>query len=94
MNPLKQVLKERTAATYTTFPIINGLFLQYQDLIKIKWVEVLHQNTESSKIDGLLMTKNENVTVLVELAGGIKTSTQKKLDSDLNKTYQNALKVF
>lgn len=40
------------------------------------------------------MSKNENVTVLVELAGGIKTSTQKKLDSDLNKTYQNALKIL
>lgn len=67
-NPVKQVLKERTAATWTTFPIINGLFLQFQDLIKIKWVEVLHENTNTSKIDGLLLSKN--VTVLVELAGG------------------------
>lgn len=31
-------------------------------------VEVLHENTDTSKIDGLLLSKN--VTVLVELAGG------------------------
>lgn len=91
-NPVKQVLKERTAATWTTLPIINGLFLQFQDLIKIKWMEVLHENTDTSKIDGLLLSKN--VTVLVELAGGgIKTSTRKKLESDTKKTYDNAVKI-
>lgn len=92
-NPVKQVLKERTAATWTTFPLINGLFLQFQDLIKIKWMEVLHENTNTSKIDGLLLSKN--VTVLVELAGGgIKTSTRKKLESDTKKTYDNAVKIL
>ncbi|KAG1470487.1 hypothetical protein G6F56_002659 [Rhizopus delemar] len=47
MNPIGQKLRERTAATWNTFPIINSLFLQYQDLIEFKWIEVLHDDLES-----------------------------------------------
>lgn len=37
MNPISQTLRERTAATWTSFPIINSLFLQFQDIIESKW---------------------------------------------------------
>lgn len=38
INPLGQKLRERTAAaTWSTLPIVNHIFLQYQDLIEFKW---------------------------------------------------------
>lgn len=95
MNPIGQKLRERTAATWNTFPIINSLFLQYQDLIEFKWIEVLHDDLESSKIDGLaLKRKSNSMIILIELAGGCHTNTEKNLESDCFKIYKNAIKTL
>ncbi|KAI9354752.1 hypothetical protein BD770DRAFT_428854 [Pilaira anomala] len=61
VNPIGQKLRERSAATWSTFPIINYLFLQYQDLIELKWIEVLHDDSQNSKIDGLALKKKDMV---------------------------------
>ncbi|KAI8989533.1 hypothetical protein BDB01DRAFT_546773 [Pilobolus umbonatus] len=95
MNPVGQKSRERSAATWSTFPIINSLFLQYQDLIEFKWIEVLHDDLESSKIDGLaLKRKGNSMIILIELAGGCRTNTEKKLESDCPKIYKNAIRTL
>jgi hypothetical protein len=56
---------------------------------------VLHDDLESSKIDGLaLKRKSNSMIILVELAGGCHTNTEKKLESDCAKVYKNAIKTL
>ncbi|CAO3703123.1 unnamed protein product [Rhizopus stolonifer] len=93
MNPICQNLRERTAATWTSFPIINSLFLQFQDLIEFKWIEVLHWNLDNSKIDGLALEReSKSMVIIIEFAGGFNTNTETKLESDCVKIYKNAIK--
>ncbi|KAI9487479.1 MAG: hypothetical protein EXX96DRAFT_628351 [Benjaminiella poitrasii] len=37
ISPVSQPLRERTTATWTLFPLINSLFLRFQDIIEFKW---------------------------------------------------------
>ncbi|KAI7905806.1 uncharacterized protein BX663DRAFT_500967 [Cokeromyces recurvatus] len=93
MNPISQTLKERTAATWISFPIINSLFLQFQDIIEFKWIEVLHLDLDNSKIDGLAIErKSKSMVIIIEFAGGSNTHTETKLESDCIKIYKNAIK--
>lgn len=95
LNPLLTQTRERTAATHTTFPIINNLFMQFQDIIQLKWIEVLHSDTSNSKIDGLALKKEDgSMLAILELAGGTRTSTLKKLNADVYESYKNALKTL
>ncbi|KAG2231223.1 hypothetical protein INT48_001225 [Thamnidium elegans] len=85
MNPIGQKLRERTAAIWSTFPIINSL----------SNLNVLHDDLESSKIDGLTLKRESNsMIILIELAGGCHTNTEKKLESDCFKIYKNAIKTL
>lgn len=56
---------------------------------------MLHNDLESSKIDGLAINRKSNaLVILIELAGGCRTHTEKKLESDCFKTYKNAIKTL
>lgn len=56
---------------------------------------MLHDDLESSKIDGLALTRKSNsMIILIELAGGCCTDTEKKLESDCFKIYKNVIKTL
>jgi hypothetical protein len=56
---------------------------------------VLHNDLDSSKIDGLgLERKGNSMVILIELAGGCHTNTERKLESDCLKIYKNAIKTL
>ncbi|CEP07181.1 hypothetical protein [Parasitella parasitica] len=94
-NPIEGPLRERTAASYTSQPIINHLLLPYSHSIDIKWIEVQHEWTESIKIDGTACSKiNNNLLLLFEFAGGSKTNSITKFNSDVIKLYSNGIKAM
>ncbi|KAI8331639.1 hypothetical protein BD560DRAFT_451435 [Blakeslea trispora] len=80
--------RERTAATFTSFPILNNIFMPHMHEISFKWVEVLTESCQNTKLDGLASSLvNNHPVIVVEFAGGISTHSKGKLLSDTKKIY-------
>ncbi|KAJ8651361.1 hypothetical protein O0I10_013123 [Lichtheimia ornata] len=77
---------ERTAACSTTIFLINTLFLSCNDTLKLKWIEVSVEPSGSVKWDGLGLAVDDGcsgaVPMVAEFAGGIRTHTKLKKNSD------------
>ncbi|KAG2207507.1 hypothetical protein INT47_004255 [Mucor saturninus] len=87
MNPVGQKLRERSAAKTS----LARLKHRSEPIRMRPWIEVLHDDLESSKIDGLA---RNSMIILIELAGGYRTNKEKKLESDFFRTYKNAIKTL
>ncbi|KAI8327203.1 hypothetical protein EDC96DRAFT_532473 [Choanephora cucurbitarum] len=86
--PISRSQRERTAATFTSFPILNNIFMPHMHEISFKWVEVLTESCENTKLDGLASSLlNNHPVIVVEFAGGISTHSKAKLLSDTKKIY-------
>ncbi|KAF7724061.1 hypothetical protein EC973_001394 [Apophysomyces ossiformis] len=95
-NPLKRTTRERTAASLTTIPLLNTIFMQYTDVVALKWIEVSNDDTDAIKSDGLATANGDAQlgVLVVELAGGVNTCGAAKLESDTIKIYNTCAKVL
>ncbi|KAI8882085.1 hypothetical protein K501DRAFT_252056 [Backusella circina FSU 941] len=96
-NPLLGSLQERTTAIYTTTLLLNQLFLSYNDVLELDWIEKEHCTTKKRKWDGVLvLAKDKRVSIsLVEFSGGVKSNNNNsKEKQDISKLYKNMAKVL
>ncbi|KAG0877294.1 hypothetical protein G6F16_001722 [Rhizopus arrhizus] len=70
-NPLSTLLDERTCAAWSIIPVINHLIYAYLSYVDVKWIEPTHHQTNRTKWDGIICTKNtDDIVCLMEFAGG------------------------
>ncbi|KAI7848457.1 hypothetical protein BDC45DRAFT_523239 [Circinella umbellata] len=96
LNPILGHHHERTSAIYGVIPIINALFLQYNDKALIEWIGIESDATKRHKWDGVMITnKKPNATIMtIEFAGRFGNEKERENVSDFQKVYRNALRVF
>lgn len=96
-SPFAHHSLERTAATFTTVPIINNLFLFSNVIVDIIWFELLVQITGKTKWDGVAIAlKHSNIApMIIKMSGGIiANSTPKKEKDDESKLVENLVAML
>ncbi|GAA5795748.1 hypothetical protein HPULCUR_001110 [Helicostylum pulchrum] len=70
---------------------LTHCFLQYKNIIRIKWSEVTHRDIDTTKFDVLgIGNLDDGLVMVLELAGGfLNNDGQTKLDDDTKKLYEN-----
>ncbi|KAI7888833.1 uncharacterized protein EV154DRAFT_425059 [Mucor mucedo] len=96
-NPLLGSINGRTTAIHTTTIVLNQLFISFNDVLALYWIEKEHCTTKKRKWDGVIVSvKDQRLSIsLVEFSGGINSNnTQAKEKHDITKLYNNMVKVI
>ncbi|PHZ14891.1 uncharacterized protein RHIMIDRAFT_107424 [Rhizopus microsporus ATCC 52813] len=97
-NHISMICGERTSALDSGILILQNLFLQFNDRVSFKWIEVEAEGTKRHKWDGVLQNVNDDddkaTVMLIEFAGGFGNQNAKKLENDTEKVYRNAARLL
>ncbi|KAI7849436.1 hypothetical protein BDC45DRAFT_520769 [Circinella umbellata] len=95
INPIIGHHGEHTSAIYGLIPIINALFLQYNEKTDIEWIEIEADAAKRHKWDGSMTTskKPKATIMMIKFTDGFAYEKETKNISDTQKVYRNALRV-